>query len=125
MKSKLKLLPSRSVVAVAVTVGVKAMAEIGVAVAAGIKASKDIVVAIVAGAKVVVAAGVTTIVTKTASTVATAVMAAVAVLSLSASLSGCVKLWEEESREYIPLPETGIHVTPDPWEPPETDENEV
>ena len=39
------------------------------------------------------------------------------------SLSGCVKLWEDERMETIPLPETEIPVTPDPWEPGETQEN--
>ncbi len=39
------------------------------------------------------------------------------------SLSGCVKLWEDERQETIPLPETEIPVTPDPWEPGETQEN--
>jgi hypothetical protein len=41
------------------------------------------------------------------------------------SLSGCTKLWEEQWTECVPLPETGIPVTPDPWEPSETDENPV
>ena len=39
------------------------------------------------------------------------------------SLSGCVKLWEDERMETISLPETEIPVTPDPWEPGETQEN--
>jgi hypothetical protein len=35
---------------------------------------------------------------------------------IAASLSGCVKLWEDERMETIPLPETGITTTPEPWE---------
>lgn len=38
------------------------------------------------------------------------------------SLSGCVKLWEDERTECIPLPETEIPVSPDPWEPGDADD---
>jgi hypothetical protein len=41
------------------------------------------------------------------------------------SLSGCTKLWEEECTVCVPLPGTEIPVTPEPWEPGETDEKPV
>ncbi len=41
------------------------------------------------------------------------------------ALCGCTKIWEEEWIECIPLPETDVPVTPDPWEPPVTDDNPV
>jgi hypothetical protein len=41
------------------------------------------------------------------------------------SLSGCTKLWEEQWTECVPLPETGIPVTLDPWGPEGTDEEPV
>ena len=44
---------------------------------------------------------------------------------ITATLSGCTKVWESEWVETIPLPETEIPVTPDPWEPGGTDENPV
>jgi hypothetical protein len=40
-------------------------------------------------------------------------------------LCGCAKVWEEECTECIPLPETEVPVTPDPWEPGETDEKPI
>jgi ABC-type uncharacterized transport system auxiliary subunit len=44
-----------------------------------------------------------------------------AAVVIAASLSGCVKFWEQERIETIPLPETEIPVTPEPWEqPPES-----
>ncbi len=49
------------------------------------------------------------------------VMIAAAVV-IAAALSACVKLWEQERIETIPLPETEIPVTPDPWEPGGDDE---
>ncbi len=45
-----------------------------------------------------------------------------AAVVIAAALSGCVKLWEQERIETIPLPETEIPVTPDPWEPGGDDE---
>ena len=36
---------------------------------------------------------------------------------ITATLSGCTKVWESEWIETIPLPETEIPVIPDPWEP--------
>jgi hypothetical protein len=41
------------------------------------------------------------------------------------SFTGCVKVWEEEWTECIPLPETEVPVTPDPWEPGGTDEKPI
>ncbi len=41
------------------------------------------------------------------------------------AICGCTKVWEDEWVETIPLPETDIPIDPDPWEPPETDENPV
>jgi hypothetical protein len=41
---------------------------------------------------------------------------------IAATLTGCVKLWEQELIETIPLPETEIPVTPEPWELDATDE---
>jgi hypothetical protein len=43
----------------------------------------------------------------------------------ASSLTGCVKLWEEERIETIPLPETEIPVEPEPWEPGGTQEGET
>lgn len=41
------------------------------------------------------------------------------------TLTGCVKLWEVECTECIPLPKTDIPVTTDPWEPSVTDDTPV
>ena len=41
------------------------------------------------------------------------------------SLSGCAKLWEDEQHEHIPLPETEIPITPEPWETPVTESEEI
>lgn len=45
--------------------------------------------------------------------------------ALSTALTGCVKLWEDERTEIIPLPEVETPITPDPWEPPKTDDKPV
>ena len=34
-----------------------------------------------------------------------------------ASLTGCVKVWEEDCQECRDLPETELPVEPSPWEP--------
>ncbi len=44
---------------------------------------------------------------------------------ITATLSGCTKVWEDEWVETIPLPQTDIPIDPDPWEPGGTDENPV
>ncbi len=33
------------------------------------------------------------------------------------SLSGCVKVWEEDCKECRELPQTEVPVEPSPWEP--------
>jgi hypothetical protein len=55
----------------------------------------------------------------------TAFVAVVATAMLAVSLMGCVKLWEDEWRECIPLPETEIPINPEPWEDTGTDEATV
>ena len=40
---------------------------------------------------------------------------------LTVSMTSCT-LWEDEWTECLPPPEVDIPVTPDPWEPPVTDE---
>lgn len=36
--------------------------------------------------------------------------------------TGCTA-WEDEWMECVPLPDVDEEITPDPWEPPETDDN--
>lgn len=95
------------------------------ATVAGVKAMATTVVAMVAEIKAAATAGASVAVRAAASTVVTAVVAAVVVLALSVPLSGCVKLWKEESPQCIPFPETEISVTPYPWEPPVTESGDV
>lgn len=42
---------------------------------------------------------------------------------LCVASTGCAKIWEQECTECIPLPDTEIPVTPDPWEPPIADDD--
>ncbi len=44
---------------------------------------------------------------------------------VTATLSGCAKIWENEWTQTIPLPETEIPVEPEPWEPVEEDNNAI
>ncbi len=44
---------------------------------------------------------------------------------VTVSLSGCVKLWEVEQQEIIPMPEVEFPITPAPWEPGETQDNPI
>ncbi len=39
------------------------------------------------------------------------------------SLTGCVKVWEEDCRECRELPETELPVEPSPWEPGKSQES--
>ena len=43
---------------------------------------------------------------------------------IAAKMTSC-KVWEEKWDECIPLPEVAPEITPDPWEPSETGDNEV
>jgi hypothetical protein len=50
------------------------------------------------------------------------ILPAIIGLVLCAALASCVKLWEEEWTECLPIPETEITISPDPWEPGEMQE---